>query len=319
MPTLRTLDATGETVVTGRNWSLLRAGRETDRSGTAQTGTSSSIKLDAGASSRTDEYKDFYVAITAGTGAGQVRLGTAYNGSTKVLTVSSPWSVNPDNTSVFRVFSAEKYALQLLVEDSPGIGVGAGTLTDVQNGVSDGYSFMRHGIDTATKSNPFNTAISKAAGSGIFGAAGTKGLRLAAVYSGLETNASLEETIVITATTDEITITWEEDGAPDSIRIYGTDTPGTYGASSLVDEISGGIGTYTWDGTSPSSGQPTSANLTGGASPTYGVPPSLVSTALSVPALKRGQQFWYWEGRSVPSGTPATGNTRSSIRRFVET
>jgi hypothetical protein len=321
MPTLRTHDKTGETVITGRSWPLLRAGKPTDHSFTAVSGTVTTAVLPSGANIATDAYKDLYFAIVSGTGAGQAAVVVSASvaiGAGQVRITFPTLGTAPNGTSVCRLFAAEKYALQLLIEDSPGIGVGAGTLTDEQNGASDGSSFMRHGIDTVTKSCPFSTAISKDAGVGTFGSTGAKGLRVTAVYGSLETTGSLEETVTITATTDEITITWDEDGAPDAIRIYGTDTPGTYGASSLVDEIAGGIGTYTWTGSSPSSGQPPSANATGGPSPTYGVPPALVSTALAVPALSRGQQFFYWENRAVPSGTPAAGNTRSSIRRFVE-
>jgi hypothetical protein len=322
MPTLRTLDKTGETVITGRSWPLLRAGKPTDYSFTAVSGTTTTAVLPSGASTRADDYKDLYFVITAGTGSGQAAVLVSASvgiGAGQVRITFATLSTAPDATSVCRLFLAEKYALQLLVEDSPGIGIGAGSLTDEQNGTSDGYTFMKHGIDASTKSCPFAVDIGAAAGAGTFGSTGAKGVRLTAVYGSTETTGSLEATVTITATTDEITVTWEEDGAPDSIRIYGTDTPGTYGASSLVDEIAGGIGTYTWTGTSPGAGQPPSANTTGGPSPTYGVPPAMVTTALAVPALKKGQQFFYWENRSVPSGTPAAGNTRSSIRHFVET
>lgn len=73
------------------------------RSSTAQAGASGSITLDASASATTDFYKDDYVLILSGTGAGQARLITAYNGSTKVATVTPNWATNPDNTSVFSV------------------------------------------------------------------------------------------------------------------------------------------------------------------------------------------------------------------------
>lgn len=72
----------------------------TIRSGTAQAGASTTITLDASASAVTDFYKDQFIYITGGTGAGQGRIISAYNGTTKVATVST-WATNPDNTSVF--------------------------------------------------------------------------------------------------------------------------------------------------------------------------------------------------------------------------
>lgn len=73
------------------------------RSNTAQAGASTSITLDASASSTTDFYKGLLVEILGGTGAGQMRFVTAYNGSTKVATVNRAWATNPDSTSIFRL------------------------------------------------------------------------------------------------------------------------------------------------------------------------------------------------------------------------
>jgi energy-coupling factor transporter ATP-binding protein EcfA2 len=74
------------------------------RAGTAQSGsTSSTLKLDAGASATADLYKGAFVLLTGGTGAGQARLATLYNGTTKVATVSPAWAVTPDDTSTFAI------------------------------------------------------------------------------------------------------------------------------------------------------------------------------------------------------------------------
>src|SRR5262249_55673618 len=54
-----------------------------------------------------DLYKGNRVKITSGTGAGQTRTITAYNGSTKVATVDWSWLVNPDNTSVYAIMPAD--------------------------------------------------------------------------------------------------------------------------------------------------------------------------------------------------------------------
>jgi len=71
-------------------------------SGTAQAGAATSITLVAGASAVTDFYKNCIIEIVAGTGIGQARFCTAYNGTTKVATVTT-WATTPDNTSVYVV------------------------------------------------------------------------------------------------------------------------------------------------------------------------------------------------------------------------
>lgn len=90
------------------NW-LTNAGIAADtglqsiRSSTAQAGGGTSITLDASASATTDYYKNDLIYITGGTGVGQSRFCTAYNGTTKVATVNSAWATNPDNTSTFAI------------------------------------------------------------------------------------------------------------------------------------------------------------------------------------------------------------------------
>lgn len=86
--------------------------------GTAQAGTSTSITLAAGASAVDDFYNGWWIEITAGTGASQVRRIKAYNGTSKVATIyttadqtgllgnPSPveglnFTTTPDNTSVY--------------------------------------------------------------------------------------------------------------------------------------------------------------------------------------------------------------------------
>ena len=62
---------------------------------------------DASASSTTDFYVGAQVKIDSGTGVGQTRTITAYNGTSKVATVDRNWATNPDNTSVFTVLSTD--------------------------------------------------------------------------------------------------------------------------------------------------------------------------------------------------------------------
>jgi hypothetical protein len=95
-------------LVNGVNFdtTLSRTIRET---GTAQSGSSGSITLQSGATSIVDAFKRSFIYIISGTGAGQSREATAYNGTTKVATVAPNWSVNPDNTSVYRIVTQEHY------------------------------------------------------------------------------------------------------------------------------------------------------------------------------------------------------------------
>lgn len=73
------------------------------RSNTAQGGAAGTITLDASASSVDDFYVGEYLEIIGGTGVGQKRRITAYNGTSKVVTVNRNWATTPDNTSIFRI------------------------------------------------------------------------------------------------------------------------------------------------------------------------------------------------------------------------
>jgi hypothetical protein len=83
-------------------------GLQTIRSGAAQSGSTTSIGLDASASSVTDFYKYNYVYVTGGAGAGQYRLITGYNGTSKVATVTPAWitSQEPASGSTFAILPA---------------------------------------------------------------------------------------------------------------------------------------------------------------------------------------------------------------------
>lgn len=70
---------------------------------TAQGGTSTTITLATAEAAVDDYFKDQYVAIVGGTGAGQARLVTGYVGSTRVATVDSAWATAPDGTSTYSI------------------------------------------------------------------------------------------------------------------------------------------------------------------------------------------------------------------------
>lgn len=72
------------------------------RSATAQAGSGTTITLDASASATDDFYNNTFLYILSGTGAGQGRFITDYNGTTKVATVDT-WITNPSSDSVFTI------------------------------------------------------------------------------------------------------------------------------------------------------------------------------------------------------------------------
>jgi hypothetical protein len=78
-------------------------GLDLTHTGTAVSGTTADIVLDAGASALNDAYNNQIIAISSGTGSGQVRTIFDYVGSTKTVVVSAAFSPAPDNTSVFRI------------------------------------------------------------------------------------------------------------------------------------------------------------------------------------------------------------------------
>jgi hypothetical protein len=80
--------------------------------GTAQVGGStSSIKLAAGASSTDDFYTGMSIEITGGAGNGQKGEIIAYNGTTKIATVAHTWAVAPDATSEYEIGANALYTL----------------------------------------------------------------------------------------------------------------------------------------------------------------------------------------------------------------
>lgn len=83
-----------------------RSGGVVLRQNTATGGGASSITLDAGASSVNQYYArpGSGILLNGGTGIGQVRLITGYNGSTKIATVNQPWITQPISGTTFTLF-----------------------------------------------------------------------------------------------------------------------------------------------------------------------------------------------------------------------
>ena len=81
------------------------------RTSLAQGGNVNSITLDASASATNNIYNGLLVFIVAGTGAGQTRTITGYNGSTKNATVDRVFQTAPTSSSVFVLLAADNPAL----------------------------------------------------------------------------------------------------------------------------------------------------------------------------------------------------------------
>lgn len=106
-------DGGTKTAVVDRNWKVNPvsgnstyvimgdAGREHVNEGLAQAGGTSTITLNPLASSSDNCYIAQRVFIRSGTGEDQSRRVIAYNGTTKVATVSRPWDTVPDVTSAY--------------------------------------------------------------------------------------------------------------------------------------------------------------------------------------------------------------------------
>ena len=74
-----------------------------DIEGDAASGTSTTLTLEAGDRRPDGWYRYWWVEITAGTGAGQIRHVTAYDSANNRITVSSAWSPTPNSSSDYRL------------------------------------------------------------------------------------------------------------------------------------------------------------------------------------------------------------------------
>jgi len=78
----------------------------TTATGTATAGAATTL-TNSGKSWATNQWANYQLRITAGTGAGQVRTVASNTGT--VLTVSSSWTTNPDATSVYALEPNDDY------------------------------------------------------------------------------------------------------------------------------------------------------------------------------------------------------------------
>ena len=86
---------------------VMKLGPKTEYgSGTAQGSGNSTITLSTSSSVVNDYYNTRYIQITGGTGSGQTQRITDYDGTSKVATIDTSWSTNPDNTSTYYIYEA---------------------------------------------------------------------------------------------------------------------------------------------------------------------------------------------------------------------
>lgn len=117
----RTLTAFGFSVTVGTNndktgYALTTLESAVLHSGTATAGAAGTITLAAGASATDSLYIGDRIKLYGGTGAGQSRTCTAYNGTTKVATVDRNWVTNPDATSTYAVIEADNADLDAALQ-----------------------------------------------------------------------------------------------------------------------------------------------------------------------------------------------------------
>ena len=106
--------------------------------GVATAGAADSITLAATASATNNIYVGSVVYISTGTGAGQIRLVTAYNGTSKVATVSDNWTTTPDNTSVYKILPVGRVIVDSLKSDSiSASALAADAVAEIAGGVLD--------------------------------------------------------------------------------------------------------------------------------------------------------------------------------------
>jgi stage V sporulation protein SpoVS len=129
---------------------------------TAQAGGASTITLAAGASSTDNDptYIGHVITTTGGTGSGQQRIISSYVGSTKVATVSSAWTVQPDATTTYSIRSGtERVGFE--VSTTPGLFMSATKVVGVRN---TGWTAMTGTSDKSTTYDTSTVTLAQLAG-----------------------------------------------------------------------------------------------------------------------------------------------------------
>lgn len=196
------------------------------RQNTAQaTGNSTTaIKLDASASATTGYYKGMLIQVISGTGAPQAAVCTAYDGVTKIATVTPAWPTAPDNTSVFQIFPA-------MSDVESWVGVTPNAL--ISSGRVDAAFNVRTGVARSGTAGTIQLDAGVPAGiSGVYDnqvitiVAGTGAGRSRAIQNMGSSGIAF------------VFPNWDASGVPDTTSIF-TLTPGALTFSGLVNPASG--------------------------------------------------------------------------------
>lgn len=199
-------------------------------------------------------------------------------------------------------------------------------------GDSDGVGYIRSALDpNGTISRPWglDTSSSIPTGAptaeniggpyGAWGATGVYGVVVVATKGAGRTIASEEKRITVVDVGDSWRYAWvKPPGGCDGYEVYRTDTPGTYGAYTLIAEIGDGdTVTFDDDGSAPIAGAPPEENTTGGAGPYYGDDPADGAfgtadlTMFSAPnGMAVGQEFFFYFRSRLSAGASSLTNPR---------
>jgi len=138
---------------------LADAGRNSVNEGLAQGGTSTTITLNASASSSDDAYNGQLVFIRSGTGQDQVGLVEDYVGSTKVATIrtrsaTGQWATVPDTTSAYMMIPNLTFTLSEISG-----AVADGVWDEATSGHTTAGTTGKALIDSGAAGNPWSTDL----------------------------------------------------------------------------------------------------------------------------------------------------------------
>ncbi len=132
---------------------------------------------------------------------------------------------------------------------------------------NDGFSMVFFADDPVTLSSPSGlAAVTGASGvGGVWSGVGVRGYKITSLSAIGQSAPAPEVTVNVDDTTKKVTLTWTQVPGATGYKIYRTDTPGTYGASSLRTTIgSGATVTFLDDGSATATGTPPTQNTTAG-------------------------------------------------------
>jgi hypothetical protein len=189
-----------------------------------------------------------------------------------------------------------------------------------QEGNSDGFAMLRIGLDAATLGSPrgLGAVVGPTGGGGAWPAAGTRSWAVTALTAGGETAIGFPVSANVDVVTKKVTVSWQARAGATGYRLYRTDTPGTFGPSSLAASLGAEATSHLDGGAATTAGFPPVANTTGGGAPAFGAAPPLGTAPITTPALAVGDWAFIWVGRVVPPEASAITNPRRAALVVTE-